>query len=239
MIKNKIMKNKFNFILLYILSVTLISCEKDNYEPPKSMLTGRVIYQGTQLYFQPNRVSYELFQDGFGKSGPISSSFSAEGIYSHLLFNGTYKMVIRPGQGPFLWGESVTNIKNESIIDVKGNTEMDIEVIPYWLIKNHKLSFSENILTGTFDLEQIIAGSIAKNIESVTLYISKTVFANSETNVAVKSIQGDAISNLNNINLNVNLPTLIPSQNYVFGSIGVKIIGVEDMIYSKVEKINL
>ncbi|MEX2594860.1 MAG: DUF3823 domain-containing protein [Anditalea sp.] len=233
------MKNKFNYILLFLLGISFMSCEKDNYEPPKSPLTGRVIYQGTPLYLQPNRVSYELFQDGFGKSGPISGTFTADGNYSQLLFNGTYKMIIREGQGPFLWGESVDNLKSEEIIHVNGATEMDIEVLPYWMIINPNISFSEGKVTGTFGLEQIIDGANAKSIESVTLYLSKTVFANSDTNVATNSIGGSDISDFSNINLSVNVPTLTPSQNYIFASIGVKIVGVEDMIFSEVQKINL
>jgi hypothetical protein len=233
------MKNKLNYILLFLLGISFLSCDKDNYDPPKSLLTGRVIYQGTPLHIQPNRVSYELFQDGFGKSGPISGTFTAEGIYSQLLFNGTYKMVIREGQGPFLWGESVDNLEDEITINVNGNTEMDIEVIPYWMILNPNISFNGGKVTGAFGLEQIITGSRAKNIESATLYLSKTLFANSETNVATNSINGGDINDVNNVGLSVNVPTLIPSQDYIFASIGVKIVGVEDMIFSEVQKINL
>jgi hypothetical protein len=233
------MKNTFNYILLFLLGISSMSCEKDNYEPPKSPLTGRVVYQGTPLYLQPNRVSYELFQDGFGKSGPITGTFSAEGIYSQLLFDGTYKMIIRQGQGPFLWGESVDNLKSEVIINVNGATEMDIEVLPYWMIINPNISFGEGKVTGTFGLEQIITGSGAKSIENATLYLSKTLFANSETNVATNTIGGGAIEDVSNVSLSVNVPTLTPSQNYIFASIGVKIVGVEDRIFSEVQKINL
>src|SRR5690606_18869329 len=231
------MKNQFNYILLFLLGISTISCEKDNYEPPKSALTGRVVYQGTPLHLQPNRVSYELFQDGFGKSGPITGTFTAEGIYSQLLFNGTYTMIIREGQGPFLWGESVDNLNSEFLIDVNGATEMDIQVLPFWMIQNPALSFGNGMVTGTFGLEQILTGAHAKNIESVTLYISKTIFANSETNVATSSIGGGDIEDLGSVSISVNVPTLVPSQNYVFASIGVKIAGVEDMLFSEVQKV--
>ena len=233
------MKNKFNYILLFLLGVSFMSCEKDNYDPPKSPLSGRVLYQGTPLHLQPNRVSYELFQDGFGKSGPITGTVTAEGAYSQLLFNGTYTMIIREGQGPFLWGESVDNLKSEVVIQVNGATEMDIEVLPYWMINNPNMSFGDGKVTGTLGLEQIITGPDAKNIESVTLYLSKTLFANSETNVATHTISGGNIEDLSKISLEVSVPTLTPSQNYVFASIGVKIAGVEDMIFSEVQKITL
>lgn len=233
------MKNQFNYILLFLLGISFMSCEKDNYEPPKSHLTGRVIYQGMPLHLQPNRVSYELFQDGFGKSGPITGTFTAEGGYSQLLFNGTYTMIIREGQGPFLWGESMDNLNSEVIINVNGATEMDIEVLPYWMILNPGLSSGEGKVIGTFGLEQIITGAQAKTIESVTLYLSKTIFANSETNVATSSKAGADIEDVSNVSLDVNVPTLIPSQNYVFASIGVKIAGVEDMLFSEVQKVNL
>lgn len=148
-------------------------------------------------------------------------------------------MIIREGQGPFLWGESVDNLKSEVLISVNGATEMDIEVLPFWIILNPDLSSGSGMVTGTFGLEQIIAGAHSKSIESVTLYLSKTIFANSETNVATSSISGGDIDDINSVSLSVKVPTLTPTQNYVFASIGIKIAGVEDMLFSEVKKVNL
>jgi hypothetical protein len=39
--------------------------------------------------------------------------------------------------------------------------------------------------------------------------------------------------------LKATVPAITPTQNYVFARIGLKVTGVEDMIFSPVVKINL
>lgn len=231
------MKIKFHYILLLALSTAIMSCELDNYEPPTSSLSGQLVYQGTPLNLEYNRVSYELYQDGFGKTGPMSSTFTSDGAFSHLLFDGTYKMVVPDGQGPFIW-ENVGNTESDTlIINVNGSTEMDIEVVPYWMIRNTELTGNSDQVTGSFDLEQIVTDADARAIESVTLYVSKTLFANSQTNVATNMIEGGAITDVNDLSLSVTLPELVPAQNYVFASIGVKLAGTDDLLFSPTQKI--
>jgi hypothetical protein len=230
------MKIKFHYILFFALSTVILSCKKDNFDAPKAALTGRIVYQGEPLNFEYKKVSYELYQSGFGKTGAIGSIFTPEGAFSHLLFDGLYKMVVPIGQGPFVWKQ--TGGKPDSIaITLKGNTNMDIEVMPYYMIRTPQLTYSSGSVTGTFKLEQIVKDANAKTIERVTLYISKTRFADSQTNVATTNLAGSAITDLNNVSLSVTVPTLVPTQNYVFASIGVKFSGVDDMILSPVKKL--
>ncbi len=233
------MKMKFHYIILLALGTALMSCEKDNYEPPTSLLSGRVVYQGTPLNFEYDRVSYDLYQDGFGKTGPLGSTFTSEGAFSQLLFDGAYKMVIPGGQGPFVPLQTDAGTPDTIRISVNGNTTMDIEVTPYWMVRNTQLSAGGGQVTGTFALEKIITNANAKDVESVTLYVSKTLFANSQTNVATAVIEGGAITDVNNISLSATVPELVPAQNYVFASIGVKLAGVDDYIFSPTQKINL
>lgn len=232
------MKNKIHYIILLALGIALTACEKDNYDAPSSLLTGRLVYQGEPLQLQYDRVSFELYQEGFGKTGPITSTFTTEGTFSHLLFDGIYKMVVPNGQGPFEWGETA-DMPDTLNITVNGNTNMDIEVLPYWMVRNPQLSASGGNVTGTFGLEQITSGTHAKSIENATLYIGKTIFAGPEANVAFDVIEGSTITDFNNINLSAAVPEMIPAQDYVFARIGVKIAGVEDMIFSPVQKIQL
>ena len=233
------MKNRLNYIALLVLGATLMACEKDNYEPPNALLSGRLLYQGEPIYVEYDRVSYDLYQDGFGKTGPLSSTFTSEGEYSQLLFDGDYKMVIPSGQGPFVPLQTDVGGADTILIALRGTTTQDIEVTPYWLVRDPQLTFGGGNVTGTFALEQIATGANARDIESVTLYISKTLFANSQTNVATAAIEGSAITNINNVSLSVTVPELIPTQNYVFASIGVKFAGVDDLIFSPTQKIDL
>lgn len=233
------MKPIFQYIILFAFGIILSSCELDNIEPPKSVLTGQIVYQGEPLYLEPNRVSFDLYQDGFGKTGSLGSNFDKNGAFSHLLFDGEYKMVVPSGQGPFVGLETGGSEASPINIDLKGSASLNIEVVPYWIIKNTTMSVGGGTVSGNFALEQIAAGSDAKNVEKVTLYISKTQFANSQTNVATATIQMGDITDINAVNLSAQVPDLVPAQDYVFASIGVKISGVDDMIFSPTEKINL
>ncbi len=232
------MKIIFQYIIVLAVALGFMSCEVDNYEEPKALLTGTIMYEGEPLGFQHNRVSYELYQDGFGKVGPIANTFTPEGELSQLLFNGTYKMVVPRGQGPFLWGSAI-DAQDTVVINVDGNTTMDFEVLPYWMIRNPQLAAGSGNVTATFSLEQIVTDANAKAIENVTLYLSKTVFASSDNNVATTVIGGGDIADVSNISLSAAVPTLVPTQSYIFARIGVKFAGVDDMLFAPVQKLDL
>ena len=79
----------------------LISCKKDNYDPPSSTLSGRLVYNGDSIGVERNQVPFELYQFGFGKVGSIANTFAQDGTYSALLFDGDYKLIIPNGPGTF------------------------------------------------------------------------------------------------------------------------------------------
>lgn len=232
------MKNIAYIFLLIVFGFALGACEKDNYEPPNALLSGKLLYQGEAIGLQYDRVSYELYQDGFGKTGPIISTFTTEGAFSQLLFNGTYKMVVPRGQGPFLWGEDIDQA-DTLLIHVNGETEQNIEVIPYWLIRNTTMAATANKVSANFSLEQIVTNNLARDIEHATLYVSKTSFASPETNIATAMLEGDNITNLENVALQLEVPEMVPTQDYVFARVGLKFIGVDDMIFSDIQKLTL
>ena len=72
--------------------------------------------------------------------------------------------------------------------------------------------------------------------------INKTQFVSNQTNekLAQADIVGTTITNFSNLNMSVTIPTLpTPNEKYVFARIGVRIVGVEDWIYSPIRKITL
>lgn len=231
------MKIKLSLIAILLVVFFAFSCKKDNYEVPSSSLTGKLVYNGEAIGVEFSRVPFEVYQYGFGRIGPINSNISPEGTFSHLLYDGDYKFVIRPGQGPFLW--PVTGGKADTVnITVKGATVKDIEVQPYHMIRTPKFSLAAGKVTGIFKIEKIITGPNAKNLERAALFINKTFFVGNDNNIAKIEINAAGITDLNNVNLNVTVPAIIPTQNYVFARIGVKTEGVEDWIFSPVQKIS-
>lgn len=231
------MKYKFQYIILMAFCATLFSCKKDNYEAPGSTLSGQLVYQGQPIGVQRNQVPYELFQYGFGKVGPIGATFAQDGSFSALLFDGEYKLIIPNNQGPFLWKKTAGGAPDSLTINLNGSKTMDLEVTPYYMIRNAQITGNATSVTGNFKIEQIITDANAKNIERANLYINKTQFVSPNDNIANSSILGGAITNPASVSLTVNVPSITPAQNYVFARIGVKIAGVEDMIFSPVTKI--
>lgn len=235
------MKISFKHISLIIaLSTLLFSCKKDNYDPPASMLSGALLYVKDTVFVEYERVSYELFQYGFGKVAPIGSSFTQDGTYSALLFDGDYKFTIPNGQGPFRWKELSPGTPDSISVTVKGNTSLNIDVTPYYMIRGAQFSASGDKAKASFSVEKIITDANAKDIERVTLYINKTQFVSGANNIGSADLSGSDITDPNAINMEVTIimPPGQATQNYVFARVGLKIAGVEDLIFSKIQRVD-
>lgn len=218
----------------------LVGCKKDNYTPPQAMLEGRLVYKGEPINVEVNQVPFQLFQFGFGKVGPVSSTFDQDGKFSALLFDGDYKLTVPANQGPFLWKRTAGGAQDSIAVKMQGNQTLDVEVTPFYLIKNTAFTVQESKVTGKFDLEKVVTDANGKTIERANLYINKTAFVSAgDYNVASSQLSGDQIKDLSKISMTVAIPALTPSQNYIFARVGLKLTGVEDMIFSPIQKIQL
>jgi hypothetical protein len=217
------------------------------------MLTGALMYKGDSINVERSQVPYQLYQYGFGSVGQIGASsapdqnaspsvqtfFEQNGSYSQVLYDGNYKLIIPNGQGPFLWKQDANGNPDSLAISLKGNQTVNLEVTPYYMIRNTQITAAGGIVTANFKIEKIITDSLAKNIERVSLYINRTQFVSGGDNVAAKDMAGADITDPNNISLSVTVPPITPNQNYIFARVGVKIANVEDMIFSPLQKIPL
>jgi hypothetical protein len=199
-------------IALGVIGLFLASCAKDNYSEPGSKFEGKLVYKGEAVNVSYNDVTFQLWEPGWQKKGEINVAVDQDGTYSSMLFNANYKLVIPKNQGPFM---SPTNAETKSdtiLVNLSGSKVMDIEVMP---------------------------DANAKNIERVNLYVNKTQFVDFRSNVASAELAGASVIVGNTITLKATVPAITPTQNYVFARIGLKIAGVEDMIFSPVVKVNL
>lgn len=233
------MKLKPIYILLLCLPISFLSCKKDNYDAPSSTLKGRILYNNEEIGVEYDRVPLEFYQPGFGKKGSIAASFAQDGTYSSLLFNGNYKLIIPNGQGPFKWHQNASGVNDTLAIVVNGNQTLDLQAIPYYMVRNAAYKTTGNELTATFRIDKIITDNTAKNIERVNLYVNKTQFVSGTDNIVSAELAGSTITDPSALSLKLNIPAIVPSQNYVFVRVGVKIEGVEDMIFSPLQKIQL
>lgn len=237
------MKKRIQYITMLLCTVSLFACKKDNYDPPASQLSGRVVYQGEAIQLEYGQVPYQLYQFGFGKVGPVNNTtFTQEGTYSVLLFDGEYKLIIPDNQGPFLWKKTAGGAPDTVTVTMRGSQTLDLEVTPFYMIRTPQFTAAAGKVTGSFKIEKIITGAGARNIDRVNLYINKTAFVSgngSNYSIASASISGGNITDMNNVSMTVTVPALVPAQSYVFARIGLKVAGVEDMIFSPIVKLTL
>lgn len=231
------MTKKIKYIAFIAACAAMSSCEKDNYDPPSTTLSGKLVYQGEPVGVEREQVPFELYQYGFGKVGPIGQTFAQDGSYSALLFNGEYKMVIPVGQGPFLSKLTGTGTPDSISVNVTGDQTLDIEVTPYYMIRNAQITGNAGSVTSTFSIDKIVTDANARDIENVALFINKTQFVSGSDNIANTTIAGADITDPANVSLQVAIPTITPAQNYIFARIGLKIAGVEDRIFSPLVKV--
>lgn len=228
------MKAKF-YILLFSVLLLVTACELDNFNEPDAILSGNIEYNGEAIPVARNQVRFELWQSGYETPAPIDVAVAQDGSFSSRLFSGDYKLVFLPNEGPF-------KAPTDTIyFGLSGDHNMNLQVTPYHLISNASFSHSAGTINATCAVDRIITGADAKDVERVTLIINRTLFvdANSGGEGSIAQVDAADISDLNNIAMAVEIPDdpTKPDQDYIFARIGVKVAGVEDMIYTQVEKI--
>jgi hypothetical protein len=89
---------QFYYIVLIAFCVTVVSCKKDNFEEPTSLLKGRIVYQGEAIGVERDQVPFELYQYGFGKVGPIASSFAPMAVSQPFFLTGNINLLFQTGR---------------------------------------------------------------------------------------------------------------------------------------------
>jgi hypothetical protein len=246
-------------ILFLIASVAgfLVSCEIDNAEEPKSLLQGQIHYEGDPIHVGAGEVGFQLWEPGWELDYPIDVAVSQDGSYSALLFDGEYKVIIGENQGPFRNITTSATLGDTILVNVNGNTELDIEVEPYYMIRgvDHSVEARDDVatewvdgervereitvhdVTVNFSLEQIIGGEESRDVEWVYLTSHKRQFVDNIYNLERTSLRGSAIEDMDNMSMVVTVPEMVPSQDYAFIRIGVKIQDVEALLFSEVIKV--
>ena len=242
---------RFLILPALLLTVGLAGCEFDNFEPPKSTFDGRLVYKGEPLLIQSANVAVgnnsdfpvflELWQKAYNNRSSIRVPIKQDGSFSSLLFDGDYKLIVPNGQGPFLWKRTATNAPDSVDVAIRGSKTMDIEVIPYYMVRTPQFTVSGRKVSGSVKLEKVITDAVnGKTVERVSLYVNKSQFVDAGNSINKADLAGSAITDLNSVSLTTDvIPALVPSQSYVFVRVGLKITGVEDMIYTPVQKVNL
>jgi len=57
------------------------------------------------------------------------------------------------------------------------------------------------------------------------------------SNITATDLAAADLTELNNISLTIAVPAITPTQSFVYARIGLKIAGLEDMIFSPLQKV--
>lgn len=218
---------RYNYILSIIIIVfAMSSCGLDNYDAPKSQLRGKITYNGEAVGLRGTgeAVQLQLYQDGYQLRDHISVYVGQDGTFEALLFDGEYKLVTRNQNGPWV------NSRDTMTVNVKGFTEIELNVTPFFTISNENISLNGSVLNASFTVNQIVNTAV---IDYVTLLLGKTSFVDDVSNFVRKDF-GD--QEAGNINLSTDLSgnnDLITAKT-LFARVGVRTVGADQAIYSKV-----
>ncbi|HEV7378222.1 MAG TPA: DUF3823 domain-containing protein [Dyadobacter sp.] len=230
MIKKFILPTKL-FLVALLTAGIMSSCEKDNRAEPKSVLKGRVVYEGQPVGVRSNGVQLEIWQRGYQLFTKIPVYVNQDGTFSASLFDGDYKLVRLRGNGP--WVDNTDTIA----VSLRGTQELDVPVKPYFVFQNDSYSKGEGKVSATFNLKQVDA---SRNLERVNLYIGTTMIVDPNNNAGnVQKVAAD-ITNLSQpITLTATLSAALAGREYVYARIGVKTSGVAEMAFGVPQKIML
>ena len=221
------MKKVFAIILASLL---FAACSLDNYDAPTSFLTGTVTYDGNPLYLDGGAVTFNLYQDGYEKNGPITVSVASDGTFSALVYDGTYHLYNIENNGP--WMNDVAPVD----IEVKGNTECKVEVTPYFVLENASIVLAGDEVKGLCSIRQVAEGKTAKQIFMV---VGKTPFLNDQsysylarkTSTSVK-VGGSQTFSIATEDIEAS------ASDYLYARIGLEINGLNKFIYTETIRIN-
>ena len=133
---------KYSYLVAGALVAGLTSCEKDNFEPPKLVFEGRLVYKGEPLLVQSANtgsnsdfpVFFELWQRAYNNRSSIRVPIKQDGSFTALLFDGEYKLTVPNGQGPFLWKKTAAGAPDSLAVSLQGSQKLDLEVTPYYMV---------------------------------------------------------------------------------------------------------
>lgn len=226
------MKNINSLIL--ILGLFLVTgCELDNFDEPKSEFKGRFVYEGEALQLRgtayDNDCMMYAYQEGpeYENRGAINLFVNSDGEFNSLMYDGFYKIVLRQDRGPWIPRQDTIEV------NIKGNQILDVEVTPYFLIKDTKIDFQNKMVKVKCKINQVVETA---SIDRAVIYISKTKLVDNVAKIAEKSF-----TNLNpgehEFTFDLSDNGVTDAAKFLYARVGVKARQGNDYIFSEVTQL--
>lgn len=199
----------------------MVSCGKDNYDAPDATLTGRVTFNDAPVGVRGSNesVRLQLWQDGFETREPIDVYVAQNGSFSAALFDGQYKLITVPGNGP--WQHSADTV----VIDVNGHTEVEFPVDLYYDLGEVTYQLSGETLTASFDVQQLVED---RSLDEISLLIGNTKFV--DVGHFVKR-ETSSEQQEGPITISMDIGPELENNQALFARVAVKINGITEALY--------
>ncbi|MEX0988491.1 MAG: DUF3823 domain-containing protein [Bacteroidales bacterium] len=164
--------NKLILILLGVVLVT--SCELDNYDFPESSIYGALIDQETGDTVQSDiydgaRIALIEIHEDFENPQRQYLTIKTDGTFRNdLMFEGLYAV-------PAIEDGNFYPTDSTSVTIDGGESEFNLDVLPYIRIKDVTMAMEGMVLTATFKLEQTAPDSINILFANVFAHTEPTV----------------------------------------------------------------
>ena len=215
---------------LVAIGLMLIGCELDNFDAPNAMLEGQVTYQGEPISVRSNSAEFQIWQDGYALNELIPVYIAQDGSYSVSLFEGEYKLVRRGGD-PWL-----PQLNDTIVVQVSGNTQVDVPVTPYINISNESFQVNGSTLNAKFQIDQIVEDT---NVQEINILLSKNVLLDAKINNAKEIIEIENLEFGKSNSVDVEIPESLRDEGYLFVRIAAKSSMANELIYTHAQKIDL
>ncbi|HOZ95943.1 MAG TPA: DUF3823 domain-containing protein [Niabella sp.] len=218
---------------LYVISALLIvlfsACEKDNLKEPKSILSGKVTFQGQPIGVRSGNVQFEIWQSGYAFFTKIPLNIAQDGSFQATLHNGNYKLVRLSGAGP--WANNTDTIN----VSLSGSATVDIPVEPFFVIKDASFTKNGTNVSATFTIEK--NGTHSRTLEVTKLFIGRYHILDLGNNARSKDGAGVVLGQP--VTVTLDIPAAIANDDFIFARIGVKTRDIGEYLYSASTKIQL
>ncbi|WP_041579379.1 DUF3823 domain-containing protein [Zunongwangia profunda] len=221
---------KYILYSLISISMVLAGCELDNFDAPKAMLEGQVTYQGEPISVRSNSAEFQIWQDGYALNELIPVFIAQDGTYSVSLFEGEYKLVRRGGD-PWL-----PQLNDTIVVQVSGNTQVDVPVTPYINISNENFQMNGSTLSANFQIDQIVADT---NVQEISIMLSRNILLDRNINDFNKVIELESFEFGTSNSVAIEIPESLRDEGYLFVRIGAKSSMANELIYTHAQKIDL
>ena len=214
-------RNEIKLLSIFLLGILVMSCGKDNYDAPDATLTGQVTFQGSPVGVRGSNqsVRLQLWQDGFELREPIDVYVTQDGSFSAAIFDGQYKLITVPGNGP--WQHSADTL----VVDVRGHADVEFPVDLYYDLSDVEYQLSGETLTATFNVEQLVDG---RSLDDVSLLIGNTKFVDLghflKRETLSENIDGS-------VSLSMDIGPELENNQTIFARVAVKINGITEALY--------